>query len=570
MNSILLIAYSVILLLICLRIIFETHSATKTIAYLLFCIFVPVIGILFYMTLGINYWRKKLYLNKTSCDEKMLEELRKKVLHYGQASENPEEILRDDNSELASMLVKDLSSPLTRNNSIKLLLNGEEKFPELLQALEKAKHHIHMEYYIYECDEVGSAIIELLIKKAKEGVLIRFIYDDFGSPSIKKKTEKRMRDVGIEVHPFHKIHFYLLANRINYRNHRKIVVIDGWTGFLGGINVSDKYINKKKGQLYWRDSHIRIDGPGVYFLQYLFLADWNFCCPKSLKPDKEYFAQNKVVNDDTFVQVVGSGPDSKQPTILYSILQAIYLAKEEILITTPYLIPGDNIIDALRIAASSGLTVKLLVPGKSDSRIVNAASKDNYNDLLQSGVEIYLYQKGFIHAKTLVADGKLSIIGTANMDYRSFGLNFEVNAINNGTCHYPVQGCTDSTSISYNPLAEVDDGSCQYAGTGGNVNIFALPQHHGTPIYGSTVYPDSAFLKFNTQNYPGNSVSDYDLVVAGLPGDSFVYLPEMKPGKYFIRMTGFDNMVNERVTGGMPVIFTQSSGQFNLIVPVTE
>ncbi len=421
--------YIVCLVLVCLRVIFETHSSTKTLAYLLLCIFIPVFGMFFYIAFGINYWRKKLYTKKTGKDDELLEELKTNILYYNQASVKLQDLQGDDNAELATMLIKDLHSPLTNHNSIKLLLNGEEKFPELLQALEQAKHHIHIQYYIYEQDEIGTAIIELLIRKAKEGVQVRFIYDDFGSPSIKKKIETRMQEAGVEIHPFHKVHFYLLANRINYRNHRKIVVIDGQTGFVGGVNVSDKYINTKKNKLYWRDTHLRIDGAGVYYLQYLFLTDWNFCCADKLKPENIYFGQNTSHTGDTLVQVVGSGPDSKQPLVLFSILQAIYLAKKEILITTPYLIPGDNIIDALRIAASSGLSVKLLVPGKSDSRLVNAASKANYNDLLQAGVEIYLYEKGFIHAKTLVTDGKLSMIGTANMDYRSFELNFEVNAV---------------------------------------------------------------------------------------------------------------------------------------------
>jgi cardiolipin synthase A/B len=419
--------YVSILILVCLRIIYETHSSTKTIAYLLFCIFVPVIGILFYLAFGINYWRKKLYTKKSGQDEKILEQLKKNIPYYNEVIVKRDS-LQGDNAELATLLIKDLHSPLTRQNTLKLLLNGEEKFPELMEALKKAKHHIHIEYYIYEQDEIGTAIIELLIKKATEGVQVRFIYDDFGS-RIKKKTATRMLDAGIEVHPFHKVHFYLLANRINYRNHRKIVVIDGQTGFVGGINVSDKYINNKKKQLFWRDTHLRIDGPGVYYLQYLFLSDWNFCCDKDLKPEDIYFGKMVTIKDDTHVQIVGSGPDSAQPSVLFSILEAIYLAKKEILITTPYFIPGDGVLDALRIAASSGLAVKLLVPGKCDSKLVNAASKSHYDTLLQSGVEIYIYQKGFVHSKTLVTDGRLSMIGTANMDYRSFELNFEVNAI---------------------------------------------------------------------------------------------------------------------------------------------
>lgn len=417
------------MLLVCLRVIFETHSSTKTLAYLLFCIFIPVVGIFFYLAFGINYWKIKVYSKKAVHDENLLRQLKKNIPQYCEAVVALGDTSVMQNAELAAMLIKDIKSPLTRNNRVKLLLNGEEKFPELIACLENAKHHIHIQYYIYEQDEIGNRIIELLIKKAKEGIEVRFMYDDFGSPTVKRKVEKRMQDAGIEIHPFSKVHFYLLANRINYRNHRKIVVIDGQTGFTGGINVSDKYINNKKGELFWRDTHLRIDGPGVYYLQYLFLSDWNFCRSNVLQAEQYYFAKQVLQKEDTYVQIVGSGPDSEQPAVLFSILQAIYLAKEEILITTPYFIPGDNIMDALRIAACSGLSVKLLVPGKSDSKLVNSASKANYHALLKAGVEIYLYEKGFVHAKTMVTDSKLSMVGTANMDYRSFDLNFEVNAI---------------------------------------------------------------------------------------------------------------------------------------------
>ncbi|MEP7372172.1 MAG: cardiolipin synthase [Chitinophagaceae bacterium] len=428
-NFIIWFIYLPVLIIVCLRILYETRSTNKALAYLLFCIFIPVIGILFYLVFGINYWRKRLYDKKMSSDEKILAQLQTDISLYAEESVQQQQLTDIDNLELATMLIKDLRSPLTHKNTVKLLVNGEQKFPEVMQVLQDAKHHIHLEYYIYEQDEIGTAIIELLIQKAKEGVEVRFIYDDFGSPSIKKKIERRMREAGVQVHPFHKVHFYLLANRINFRNHRKIIVVDGQTAFVGGINVSDKYINNKTGKLFWRDTHLRIDGPGVYYLQYLFITNWNFCCPNSLKPDQLHFVPNKISREDVYVQMAASGPDSREPAILFSILQAIYLAKEELLITTPYFIPGDSILEALRIAALSGLSVKLLVPGVCDSKFVNAASKSNYNDLLQAGVEIYLYQKGFVHAKTLVADGKLSIVGTANMDHRSFELNFEVNAI---------------------------------------------------------------------------------------------------------------------------------------------
>ena len=421
--------YILLVIAVCLRVIYETRSATKTMAYLLFVIFIPVAGIIFYILFGVNYWKLKLYNKKSLEDEKMLEKLKKEMKIYREETIAPTDMAVGENKELAVMLTKELHSPLTRRNRVKLLINGEEKFPEVLEALRNAKHHIHLEYYIYEKGEICDQVNEILIQKATEGVKVRFIYDDFGSPTIKKKLLAKMKKAGIEIFPFQKVMFYLLANRINYRNHRKIIVIDGQTGFTGGINISDKYINNKPGRLYWRDTHLRIDGPGVFYLQYLFLTNWNFCSGKVLEPEKLHFSEARLHKDDHFLQVVASGPESDQPSVLFSLLQAIYLAKKEILITTPYFIPGDSILEALRISALSGLSVKLLVPGKCDSKFVNAASKSYYKDLLIAGVEIYMYKKGFVHAKTMVTDSNLSIIGTANMDYRSFELNFEVNSI---------------------------------------------------------------------------------------------------------------------------------------------
>jgi cardiolipin synthase A/B len=421
--------YTIIVIAVCLRIVYDTRSSTKTIAYLLLSIFLPVAGVLFYLVFGVNYWKLKLYDKKSAEGKKILDKLEKEWGIPADKAIQKNNIVLESNNELAAMVVKELHSPLTAGNKVKVLLNGEEKFPEVLKALKEAKHHIHIEYYIYQNDAIGKQIENILITKAKEGVQVKFIYDDFGSPSINKKMEVRLKEAGVEVYPFQKVLFYLLANRLNYRNHRKIIIIDGQTAFTGGINVSDKYINNKPGQLYWRDTHLRIDGTGVFYLQYLFFTDWNFCCDKKIKPGIEYFVIDKKHKEDALVQVVASGPDADQPAVLFSILQAIGLATKEILITTPYFIPGDSILDALKIAALSGLSVKLLVPGVSDSKLVNAASRSFYGELLFAGVEIFLYKKGFVHAKTMITDSKLSIIGTANMDMRSFELNFEVNII---------------------------------------------------------------------------------------------------------------------------------------------
>ncbi len=425
------IIYLSVLVLVLIRILFATNNTSKSLAYILLCLFVPVFGILFYITFGINYWNKKRYSKKLTGNTRFLEAIKNNVPVYNESAIIADDDAVEQNAELSSMLLRDLGSPLTANNRVWILTNGENKFPELLKCIKEAKHHIHLEYYIYECDETGLSIIELLIEKARQGVKVRFIYDDFGSPGINRKLEKRMIEAGIEIQAFYKIKFYLLANRFNYRNHRKIIIIDGCMAFVGGINVSDKYVNgSKNNQLYWRDTHIKLEGPAVYYLQYLFIADWNYCATASpIEPDSTYFGKYTSSKDGAFVQIAASGPDSPLPSILYSTLQAINLAREEILITTPYFIPGDSLLDALCVAALSGLKVKLMVPGISDSKFVNAASRSYFNRLLDAGVEIYLYKKGFVHAKTMVTDGKLSVIGTANMDHRSFELNFEVNAI---------------------------------------------------------------------------------------------------------------------------------------------
>ncbi len=425
------IAYVFVLILVCLRIIYDTRNNTKTLAYLLLTIFVPVAGFIFYFSFGINYRKRKMYSKKLIKDEFLRKKLKSELIQYSTETLEKSGDALGSSRELALMLVRDNLSPLTRNNFVKLLINGENKFPDVMAAIREARHHIHIEYYIYEDGIIGTEIENLLIQKAGEGVEVRFIYDDFGSRSIRKKLVKRLRAGGVQAFPFHRVLFIALANRLNYRNHRKIIVIDGTRAFVGGINVSDRYINGRRHQKYWRDTHLRIDGPGVLYLQYLFLCDWNFCANEQLdlRPAFFPFSRSMPAPGNKIVQIAASGPDSDLPTIMFSFLQIINLAATEILITTPYFIPGDTLINALMVAALGGVSVKLLVPYRSDSRIVDMAARSYYSDLLTVGVEIYLYQKGFIHAKTIVADRRIAIVGTANLDSRSFDLNFEVNAI---------------------------------------------------------------------------------------------------------------------------------------------
>jgi len=421
--------YTGLIVFVCFRILYDIDSTTKTFAYLLVVIFLPVIGMLIYFAVGANYRKAKLYSKKIVRDNSLMIEIRDRIYHESEKTLDTGEHEVKSHKKLARMLLND-SSPLTGNNEVKLLLNGECKFPEVLQALKEAKHHIHIEYYIFEDDNIGNQIKNILIQKAAEGVKVRFIYDDFGSRSIRTTFADELNKAGVEAFPFYKIFFIALSNRTNYRNHRKIIVIDGCTGFVGGINVSDRYINGAGAQqVFWRDTHVMIKGPGVYYLQYLFICDWNFSSGTHLKLEDDFFCSVKGKKGNAIVQIAASGPDSDRPTIMFSLIETIGMAQEEILITSPYFIPGDSILDALCVAALSGVKVKLLVPDKSDSALVNAAARSYYGSVLDAGAEVYLYKKGFVHAKTMVADGQLAIVGTANMDHRSFELNFEVNSM---------------------------------------------------------------------------------------------------------------------------------------------
>ena len=425
--------YLILLVATCLRIIHDTRSASKTLAYLLFAIFVPIAGILFYFTFGINYRKRRMYSKKLLDDEERSVSLRERLYKDSIKIIDSTQRISSEKRELAYLLLNDSLSPVTNGNEVKILRNGEEKFPEVLQALESARYHIHLEYYIYENDEIGREIEGTLIKKAQEGVTVRMVYDDFGSRSIRGKLVQRLKQAGVQVFPFHKIHFVPFANRINYRNHRKIIVVDGKIGFVGGINISDRYINMPDtpDKIYWRDTHLEIEGPAVSYLQYLFLCDWNFSAKQNLQQTEDFFPIVEPPKNPIgrIVQMAASGPDSANPSILFSILKGIGLARKEVLITTPYLIPGESLKNSLIMCALSGVDVKILVPRKSDSHLVNTAARSYYEELLKADVKIYRYTKGFIHAKTIVLDREVGMVGTANMDTRSFDLNFEVNAI---------------------------------------------------------------------------------------------------------------------------------------------
>ena len=428
-EQIILATYFIILIIICIKIVADSTTPSKALAYLLLVILLPAAGIVFYLSVGLNYRKRKLYEKKIYIDEVAYPELQERIRLYS------EELLNQLETRLGAFfpMAKFMASQnfLTVQNRVTLLINGEEKFPKVLDAIKQAKTSIHLEYYIFENDAIGNKICDLLLEKHEKGVKIRFIYDDFGSRGIKRRLVKKLVRAGIEVVPFYKIAWMKMANRMNYRNHRKIIVIDGSIGFVGGINVSDKYLNPTPKGLYWRDTHLEIIGSAVLNLQYMFLCDWNFCTGQNVGfSDSLFPIVNKTeIIESTPVQIMGSGPDYDYSSIMYSMIQLIMLARVELCITTPYFIPPKTLLDAITIAALSGVRVRLLVPDKSDSYIVNLTSESYFEKILAAGVEVYRYTKGFVHAKTIVCDGKVAMVGTANLDNRSFDLNFEVNAV---------------------------------------------------------------------------------------------------------------------------------------------
>ena len=448
------IAYTLFIAAICFRALVDTRSVSKTLAYLLLIVFVPLLGAIFYLSFGINYRKRKIYNKKLKIDERLKQDFIRNIRHLETVlTEQPYPELkrfRQTRSLLSNPLLG--SDPCMPNWELKVLQNGEEKFPRLIAEMEAARHHIHIQYYIFENDGIGNTIKELLIKKAAEGVVVRFIYDDFGSMRIRKAFIRELRDNGVKAYPFNRIRLIGLANRINYRNHRKIVVIDGRISFVGGINVADKYINSDSSPLFWRDTHLLINGYSTFALQQVFLADWNFCSGESLEMNDVYFPlEQEWPPMDNFAQIISSGPDSEKPNILYALVNAINSAQEEILLTTPYYIPDITLQESLVLAALSGKAVKLLVPGQGDSRLVTIASHSFFEELLQAGVEIYLYRKGFVHAKTFVIDKTLAGIGTANLDTRSFDLNFEVTAV-----IYDKEVASELAADFYNDLENAD------------------------------------------------------------------------------------------------------------------
>jgi len=426
-SLIILIAYQITILVTIVFIILDNKKPEKTIAWVVVLVILPVVGLLAYLNFGRNLRKIRLMDRKSLMDDQRVINLANFQLEQLVDNEFGLDKKILDKKHIITYLLKSSKAILTEHNRVKIFTNGKENFESILNDLNNAKDHIHLEYYIFDADKIGNKIKDILVDKAKAGLEVRVIYDDVGSWGLKKRFLKDLKDAGVMVHSFLPVKFPLFTSKVNYRNHRKIIVIDGKIGYVGGMNIADRYIEGDKlGP--WRDTHLRLDGNAVKALQLIFGVDWDFVCQKTFDTLERYFPP-KTYQEGELVQIAASGPDSELSYIMETYFTAIATARKNIYIITPYLIPTESILTALRTASIGGVDVRIIIPKKSDSYWVNFSSLSYVEKLLKHGIRVYMYNKGFNHSKVMTVDGVFSSVGTANMDYRSFDYNLEVNAI---------------------------------------------------------------------------------------------------------------------------------------------
>lgn len=420
--------YLLTIVSVVINVILENRNPVRTLAWIVVLVTIPFVGFIFYLYFGINYRKIKMFSMKELGDMKWLQYMSEDQKQLIKKSEFLHKRETLEVKKLMTLLLNNSKALLTRYNKVKILNNGEETFPAIFEAIRNAKRFIHLEYYIIEMGELTSQLKELLIQKAGEGVEVRVIYDDVGSWDLTRYFIRELRNSGVQIYPFLPVRFHQLANKANYRNHRKIVVIDGEIGFVGGLNFADRYLDGVPGIGIWRDTHLRVEGEAVTSLQVIFLIDWYFVRQELLLNKNEYLPYKKV-EGDVLVQTVTSGPDSDWASIQQAYFTLINMAKRYVFISTPYFMPGETTLNALKTAAMSGVDVRIMLPHKSDSRLTYWCSRSFVEELLEAGVKVYWYQKGINHSKVIMVDGIVASVGTANMDLRSFEQNFEVSLI---------------------------------------------------------------------------------------------------------------------------------------------
>ena len=409
-----------------IHVLMDNRQPAKTMAWVLVIGFVPVIGVIFYLFFGINH-RKERIISQGQMDELT----KRSMLNF---VEQHNFRVPERQKPLVDLFVnQNLALPF-KVGQVDIMTDGYAFFPELLKDIAAATHHIHMNMYIIEDDALGRLVADALKAKARQGVKVRLIYDDVGCWRVGRRFFEQMREAGVEVAPFLPVRFPSFTSKVNYRNHRKIIVIDGRVGYIGGMNIARRYVSTQ-----WRDTMLRVQGGVIYALQRAFLVDWYFV-DHTLITDRIYYppvdeeatpsvhsSTSNVQRPTSIAQVVTSGPMARYPEIMQGFVRIILAARRYIYIETPYFLPNEPILFALKTAALAGVDVRVMCPLSSDARFIDWASRSYLREIYDAGAQVYLYKPGFLHSKLLISDDSLVSCGSVNVDFRSLENNFEAN-----------------------------------------------------------------------------------------------------------------------------------------------
>ena len=401
-----------------IHVVMDNRQPAKTMAWALVILFIPVVGVVFYLFFGVNHRRERL-ISQRSVDELS----KRSMLSF---VEQPDLHVPERYKQLVDLFVNQNMSLPFKAGKIDIMTDGYAFFPELLKDIAQARHHIHIDMYIFEDDALGLLIADALADRARSGVLVRVIYDDVGCWKVHHNFFERMRESGIEIVPYLPVRFPSFTSKANCRNHRKLIVIDGQVGYIGGMNIARRYV-QGTGAQPWRDTMLRLTGGIVYALQRTFLIDWYFV-DRTLITDRKYYPPVSAHTGQVpLAQIVTSGPLAQYPEIMQGYVRIILAARRYIYLETPYFLPNEPVLFALKTAAVAGVDVRILCPLRSDARFTDWASRSYLRELHEAGAKVYLYKTGFLHSKVMVADDSLSTCGSTNVDFRSFENKFEAN-----------------------------------------------------------------------------------------------------------------------------------------------
>ena len=396
-----------------IHVLMDNRQPAKTMAWVLVIAFVPVIGVIFYLFFGINH-RKERIISQSQMDELT----KRSMLSF---VEQHDFHIPERQKPLVDLFVNQNVALPFKDNQIDIMTDGYAFFPELLRDIAEASHHIHINMYIFEDDALGRLVADALMDKARQGVKVRVIYDDVGCWRVNSRFFEHLREAGVEVVPFLPVRFPSFTSKVNYRNHRKIIVIDGRIGYIGGMNFARRYVSQK-----WRDTMFRLQGGVVYALQRAFLVDWYFV-DHTLITDRIYYPPSQISSKGGVAQIVTSGPLARYPEIMQGYVRIILAARRYIFIETPYFLPNEPILFALKTAALAGVDVRVMCPMSSDAHFIDWASRSYLREIYEAGARVYLYEPGFLHSKLLISDDSLVSCGSVNVDFRSLENNFEAN-----------------------------------------------------------------------------------------------------------------------------------------------